>query len=605
MKTIDSLSGNRTATMEPPQRQDPDDDEAEQEEDSQDVFSSQLISDATLLSPVKSHAQPRPGLSERKLLDGDTSTNANGSRFLKPHAVNDKGQPVFTNCRNFMENDPRLQHLVTLNQQCQSFCTFPASPYMPTFKDGRSLPPTFKSKERTFARALRPLIRECVDSWLERKVIARVFGIQSFVSAMVAVKKYDDHGDICGVRFCIDPSNINKFIHDGSFPLSTSEEFLADMEGFDFVSQIDLKQAFTQLRLHKDARKFFCFEYEGNTYQFLTCPYGISVLSAHFQSVMMQIFADMQGFLKIYIDNLVVHTEGSKEKHAEHVMRVLQRLNEVNLRIHPGKLELGRAVLRILGRIITPCGSHADPRTVAALRDLPAPTKGKQLASLLGKATYIHSYLLSCGRVVKPLHAAKSQLNIKQTEEYLEAWSTFREILAANILISFPTGKGKLIVQCDASQSGTGAILIERTQEGDIIIATASRVFTTSESRMDTHRQELLGVVWSISRFHTFLLGRHFTVESDHKSLIKVLNGSSKSRTIHQWVLALMEYHFEVTWIPSRSNTIADLLSRNRQHSIMPTEKDDAKVNALPEKRALTLRGFLLCFFLLTCSSFT
>ncbi|MCG8624490.1 MAG: hypothetical protein MJE68_21165, partial [Proteobacteria bacterium] len=70
-------------------------------------------------------------------------------------------------------------------------------------------------------------------------------------------------------------------------------------------------------------------------------------------------------------------------------------------------------------------------------------------------------------------------------------------------------------VQADASQRGLGACLVQEGQP----IAFASKSLTDTETRYANIERELLAIVFACQRFNTYVLGRQFTVESDHKPL--------------------------------------------------------------------------------------
>ena len=70
-------------------------------------------------------------------------------------------------------------------------------------------------------------------------------------------------------------------------------------------------------------------------------------------------------------------------------------------------------------------------------------------------------------------------------------------------------------VQADASQRGLGTCLL---QEGEPITY-ASKSLTDTETRYANIERELLAIVFACQQFNTYVLGRPFTVESDHKPL--------------------------------------------------------------------------------------
>ena len=70
-------------------------------------------------------------------------------------------------------------------------------------------------------------------------------------------------------------------------------------------------------------------------------------------------------------------------------------------------------------------------------------------------------------------------------------------------------------IQVGASGRGLGVVLLQYKKP----IAHASKSLTDAEKRYANIERELLAVVFGAERFHTYVYGKHFKVESDHKPL--------------------------------------------------------------------------------------
>ena len=71
-------------------------------------------------------------------------------------------------------------------------------------------------------------------------------------------------------------------------------------------------------------------------------------------------------------------------------------------------------------------------------------------------------------------------------------------------------------MQCDASQAGLGACLV---QDGKPV-AFASRSLSSAEKNYAQIEKELLAIVFASEKFHHYVYGHgSVTVESDHKPL--------------------------------------------------------------------------------------
>ena len=72
-----------------------------------------------------------------------------------------------------------------------------------------------------------------------------------------------------------------------------------------------------------------------------------------------------------------------------------------------------------------------------------------------------------------------------------------------------------MTIQVDASQVGLGAVLLQNGKP----IAFASKTLTEIECRYANIEREMLAAVFGAERFHTYVYGWSFTIESDHKPL--------------------------------------------------------------------------------------
>jgi RNase H-like domain found in reverse transcriptase len=71
---------------------------------------------------------------------------------------------------------------------------------------------------------------------------------------------------------------------------------------------------------------------------------------------------------------------------------------------------------------------------------------------------------------------------------------------------------------------------------------------------------ELYALVYCIKQLSHYLLGRLFTVRTDHRNLLYLAN-STVSKLV-RWRVLLSEYNFTVEHIPGKANVVADGLTR-------------------------------------------
>ena len=148
------------------------------------------------------------------------------------------------------------------------------------------------------------------------------------------------------------------------------------------------------------------------------------------------------------------------------------------------------------------------------------------------------------------------------------AFQKAKEALQSNtLLVHFDPSK-PIILACDASQYGIGAVLSHVMEDGaERPIAYTSRTLNPAEKRYSQLEKEGLAIVSGVKKFHNFLYGRHFTIQSDHQPL-SFLFGETKgipqlaSARIQRWALTLSTYNYTIRYKAGKSLGNADALSR-------------------------------------------
>lgn len=247
----------------------------------------------------------------------------------------------------------------------------------------------------------------------------------------------------------------------------------------------------------------------------------------------------------VYLDDILV-TGATEEEHLQNLDAVLTRLEKAGIRLKRNKCEFLLPAVEYLGHRITAQGLQPTDDKSQAIRDAPTPTNVSQLKSFLGLVNYYGKFLPHLSSMLAPLYSLLQQ---KQTW----IWGTAQEnafqkaktsLTSDSLLVHYDPTK-ELVLACDASPYGIGAVLSHRKRDGtDKSTAFASRSLAPAEKRYSQLDKEGLAIIFAVKRFHQYLYGRRFTIISDHKPLEHLFSETKATPTlasarIQRWALIL------------------------------------------------------------------
>ena len=330
-------------------------------------------------------------------------------------------------------------------------------------------------------------------------------------------------------RFCVDYRKLNAVTKKDAHPLPRVDDLLDALKGSCMFSTMDLRSGYWQVSVEPRDKVKTAFVTPDGLWEFCRMPFGVSNGCATFQRAIEIVLSGLTYETCLcYFDDVIIPSSNLQE-HCKRLSSVLTRFQQHNLRVKASKCSFGASQVLFLEHVVSAQGVHTDPKMIEAVGNLYEPANIDQLRSFLGLAGYYRRFIPNFATVSAPLVAlTKKHTKFLWNDAHTKAFTCLQRLLCQALVLSYPNFQQPFILQTDASN---------------------------------------LVLVLAVNHFRTYLLGRKFSLITDHSALRWLHSIEAKGR-IGRWVMELQEYDFDVKHRPGSDHGNADALSR------LPNVKD-------------------------------
>ncbi|GBG73564.1 hypothetical protein CBR_g16907 [Chara braunii] len=258
--------------------------------------------------------------------------------------------------------------------------------------------------------------------------------------------------------------------------------------------------------------------------------------------------------------------KGGREERGERGA-VLEKLREANFKINAKKCEWAKTQVLYLGHVLDGDGIKPEDSTIAAIRDWPTPRTLTELRSFLGLANYYRKFVRNFSTIAAPLRRLQKKEAIWQWDK--DCTSALKKLKRA--LIEYPVLKVAdpslpFVVTTDASQYGIGAVLQQDDGNGYRPVEFMSTRMPCEKVAASTYEREIYALRQALDHWKHYLLGRHFKVYSDHKTLRWLETQAKMTPKLTRWAAEIDQFDFELKPVKGKYNVVADARSRRSDY---------------------------------------
>ena len=217
------------------------------------------------------------------------------------------------------------------------------------------------------------------------------------------------------------------------------------------------------------------------------------------------------------VDDMIIYGKDDQE-HDEHLVNFLEVYRKNTLTLNSEKIQFRLPQVSFFGHQWSAKGLSLHPKKIAAVKHMELPQDMETMRSFLGLVNYLNRFSPCLAELSEPIRQICRQNVEFELTAVCVAFSRTKEEISKNITLPYFNPNSSTTLQTDASKKGLGSVLLQNSKP----VIFASRALTGSEMNYQHLERECLATIWGMEKFHYFLYGKEFTLETDQKPLVSI-----------------------------------------------------------------------------------
>ncbi|CAB3244666.1 unnamed protein product [Arctia plantaginis] len=367
-------------------------------------------------------------------------------------------------------------------------------------------------------------------------------------------------------RLCIDFRELNKILVPQAQPFPLIEDLVAKTRNCKYFTTLDINSAFWSIPMRIEDRKKTGFVTQEGHFQWTCLPFGLKTSPAIFQRILSNILRKykLTDFAVNYIDDILIFSN-TFDEHINHLTQLLEAIKLEGFRLKFTKCTFASDSVKYLGHITQNNTVKPLKDNLVSIRNFPTPKTQKNVRQFLGKINFYHEYIPRSAIILDPLHnLLRKNQKFVWTEECQKSFDMIKNLLCSQPVLEIFDQNLTINIYTDASIEGVGAILKQIQPDGkEKPVAYFSKKLNEAQKKKKAIYLECLAIKEAVRYWQYWLIGKSFTVYSDHKPLENMNLKSRTDEELGDLSYYLSQYEFKIKYAPGRKNIEADCLSRN------------------------------------------
>ena len=198
---------------------------------------------------------------------------------------------------------------------------------------------------------------------------------------------------------------LNEWTIKNCYPLPLISELIVHVQDVKKFMKVDIRWGYNNVCIKKGDEHKVAFITNQGLFKPTVMFFRLTNSPATFQTMMNAIFAEeiAEGWLIVYMDNILVATKDDQEFHDQCIHRMLEKLKKHDLYLKPEKCIFDQKRIKFLGVILEGGMVQMDPAKVKGIADWPPPKNVTDICSFLGFTGFYRYFIPNYSLIAQPM----------------------------------------------------------------------------------------------------------------------------------------------------------------------------------------------------------
>jgi len=251
----------------------------------------------------------------------------------------------------------------------------------------------------------------------------------------------------------------------------------------------------------------------------------------------------LRKYIVVFFDDILIYSQTISD-HLIHLETTFQVLMKDKFTLKLPKCSFAQQQIEYLGHIVSGKGVQPVPDKVQAVQQWPPLRTAHSLRGFLGLTGFYHRFIKGYAAMEAPLFNLLTKDGFAWSPKAAAAFQALKNVVTNTPMLALPDFTKPFTMETDASGSGMGAVL---SQEGHPI-AFFSKQFCLKLTRSSTYVRELVAIMNAVKKWRQYLLGHHFVILTNHRSLKELMTQAVQTPKQHRYLSRLLGFDYSIQY---------------------------------------------------------